>query len=412
VSNKMVITVSDVDGIKQFNAPKSIKTILLFLLLLLILSIMGTFFYIKTLNDKVNHLEVLDKGTGIHLENNMANKKLLDKKEMELAEVVKQLKSEKSKYEKLRVTQLAQHQKTELTESSTSIKQNAALQKMEKEKNEAQKRFTKEKQALEDSYVQKIEALQVKLKMKNSVVSHKVVPVVQSEDIILLKKRHLKEKAALENSYTLKIQEIVIGKNRILSEKRHLLEEKLEGDKLLRELTIEIKKVEKELEEEIKIKEDLKKQLSLKKKAKREKLAHEKVRSIRLAKGKVKREKLLEKIAKAKLGKRYVWGAVGPGTFDCSGFTSYVYKKVGVNIPRTSRVQSKYGKFIKRGHLKKGDLIFFDTSRGKKGFVNHVGIYLGNNKFIHASSAKKRVVITSLAKPFYSSRYKCARRVN
>jgi cell wall-associated NlpC family hydrolase len=116
-------------------------------------------------------------------------------------------------------------------------------------------------------------------------------------------------------------------------------------------------------------------------------------------------------VAKTKLGKKYVWGATGTkGTFDCSGFTKYCYKKNGIDIPRTSIMQSKYGKFVKRADLQKGDLIFFDTSRGRKGYVNHVGIYLGDNKFIHASSAKKKVVITSLGKAFYSQRYMGARR--
>ncbi|MFT7880564.1 MAG: LysM peptidoglycan-binding domain-containing protein [Sulfurimonas sp.] len=116
-------------------------------------------------------------------------------------------------------------------------------------------------------------------------------------------------------------------------------------------------------------------------------------------------------VAKTKLGNRYVWGATGKkGTFDCSGFTKYCYKKNGIDIPRTSIMQSKYGKFIKRSELQKGDLIFFDTSRGRKGYVNHVGIYLGDNKFIHASSARKKVVITSLGKAFYSQRYMGARR--
>ena len=115
-------------------------------------------------------------------------------------------------------------------------------------------------------------------------------------------------------------------------------------------------------------------------------------------------------IAKMKLGRKYVWGAVGrKGTFDCSGFTSYVYKKKGIHIPRTSFNQSKYGKFIPKANLKKGDLIFFDTSRKKKGYVNHVGIYMGNGKFIHASSAKKKVVITKLSN-FYAQRYRGARR--
>ena len=114
--------------------------------------------------------------------------------------------------------------------------------------------------------------------------------------------------------------------------------------------------------------------------------------------------------AKKKLGKRYVWGASGTkNTYDCSSFTKYVYRKNGISIPRTSINQSKHGKYVKRSDLKKGDLIFFDTSKRRKGYVNHVGIYLGNNKFIHASSAKKKVVVSSLSK-FYGKRYKGARR--
>ena len=116
-------------------------------------------------------------------------------------------------------------------------------------------------------------------------------------------------------------------------------------------------------------------------------------------------------LAKTKLGKKYVWGASGyKNTYDCSSFTKFVYRNVGIDIPRTSIRQSKFGKFVKRSELKKGDLIFFDTSKKRKGYVNHVGIYLGDNKFIHASSAKKKVVITSLDKQFYSNRYVGARR--
>jgi LysM repeat protein len=115
--------------------------------------------------------------------------------------------------------------------------------------------------------------------------------------------------------------------------------------------------------------------------------------------------------AKKQLGKRYVWGAQGPYCFDCSGFTSYVCKKSGVKLPRRSIEQSKVGKRVSRKELKPGDLVFFDTSRRRRGYVNHVGIYLGNNKFIHASSAKRRVVIASLDKPFYKSRFKWGRRI-
>lgn len=117
------------------------------------------------------------------------------------------------------------------------------------------------------------------------------------------------------------------------------------------------------------------------------------------------------KLAKKKLGKRYVWGAVGQkNTFDCSGFTKYVYEKNGIKIPRTSLRQSKFGKPVSRKELRKGDLVFFDTSKRRRGYVNHVGIYIGDNKFIHASSAKKKVVITSLNKAFYRQRFKGARR--
>ena len=116
-------------------------------------------------------------------------------------------------------------------------------------------------------------------------------------------------------------------------------------------------------------------------------------------------------LAKTKLGKKYVWGASGnKNTYDCSSFVKYVYKKQGIELPRTSIMQSKVGKYVKRDELQKGDLIFFDTSKKRKGYVNHVGIYLGDNKFIHASSAKKKVVITSLEKNFYSNRYNGARR--
>ena len=119
------------------------------------------------------------------------------------------------------------------------------------------------------------------------------------------------------------------------------------------------------------------------------------------------------RIAKRYLGKRYVWGAEGPNSFDCSGFTQYVMKKSkGIKIPRVSRRQAYYGKYVSMKNLKPGDLIFFDTSRRRRGYVNHVGIYIGNNKFIHASSARHRVVITSLNRPFYRARFKWGRRIN
>ncbi len=117
--------------------------------------------------------------------------------------------------------------------------------------------------------------------------------------------------------------------------------------------------------------------------------------------------------AKRFLGSRYVWGASRPGAFDCSGFTQYVMRHAkGRSIPRVSRRQAYYGRYVSRRNLRAGDLVFFDTSRRRRGYVNHVGIYIGNGKFIHASSGKHRVVITSLNKPFYRQRFMWGRRIN
>ncbi|MDQ7085537.1 MAG: C40 family peptidase [Sulfurovum sp.] len=125
------------------------------------------------------------------------------------------------------------------------------------------------------------------------------------------------------------------------------------------ELTNEISDIEKSLKKEIQLKHKLQDKLSLKIKREREKTKKEKAQKKRISQQKITREKRLETIAKAKLGKRYVWGAVGPRTFDCSGFTSYSYKKMGIAIPRTSIRQAEYGEYIKRDSLSAGDLIFF-----------------------------------------------------
>ncbi len=117
------------------------------------------------------------------------------------------------------------------------------------------------------------------------------------------------------------------------------------------------------------------------------------------------------KEARKHLGKKYVWAANGPKTFDCSGFTCYVSKKNGVRLPRTSIRQAEVGKKVTRTQLKPGDLIFFDTSKERKGFVNHVGIYIGGGNFIHASSGANKVVISSLNQSFYKQRFMWGRRI-
>jgi len=116
--------------------------------------------------------------------------------------------------------------------------------------------------------------------------------------------------------------------------------------------------------------------------------------------------------AKSLLGIKYVWGATGPYTYDCSGFTQKVYRDAGINIPRVSRDQARVGQYIPFNALRRGDMVFFDTHKRRSGKVTHVGIYLGNNNFIHASSAAKKVVIFNFdEKPYYKKRFLWGRRV-
>jgi cell wall-associated NlpC family hydrolase len=115
------------------------------------------------------------------------------------------------------------------------------------------------------------------------------------------------------------------------------------------------------------------------------------------------------KTAKKYIGKRYVYGANSKRAVDCSSFVQQVYKKYKKKLPRTSRQQARVGKPIPKHKLKPGDLVFFSSKKTRG--VAHVGIYIGNNKFIHASSAAKKVTITSLSKKYYREHFKGARRV-
>lgn len=109
------------------------------------------------------------------------------------------------------------------------------------------------------------------------------------------------------------------------------------------------------------------------------------------------------------LGVPYKWGAASGKAFDCSGFTLYVMKKFNVNLERTASSQFNSGAKVDRDNLQAGDLVFFTTY--KKG-PSHVGMYIGDNKFIHASSGVDQVTITDLDTNYYKKRYLGARRYN
>jgi len=113
-------------------------------------------------------------------------------------------------------------------------------------------------------------------------------------------------------------------------------------------------------------------------------------------------------LAFSQIGTLYRPGGTEPATgFDCSGFTTWVYSKLGVNLPRSSREQFQEGKVIAKSQLRKGDLVFF----GNKHRITHVGIYLEDNKFIHSSSSGDTVKISSLDDPTWERKYTGARRV-
>lgn len=104
---------------------------------------------------------------------------------------------------------------------------------------------------------------------------------------------------------------------------------------------------------------------------------------------------------KSKLGTPYLWGGTGP-RYDCSGLMMKAYASVGISIPRTSKQQSTFGKSVSKSNLQIGDLVFFGSP------VHHVGMYCGNNQYIHAPKTSDVVKISSLSG---RKDYTCARRV-
>lgn len=107
---------------------------------------------------------------------------------------------------------------------------------------------------------------------------------------------------------------------------------------------------------------------------------------------------------------RYRRAGRDPSTgFDCSGFTHYVYNQTfGVELPYDAPSQYRDGEKIAREEMKVGDLVFFQV----RGHITHVGLYMGNGRFIHSPSPGKRVRIDELANPYWAKRWAGARRVN
>ena len=113
-------------------------------------------------------------------------------------------------------------------------------------------------------------------------------------------------------------------------------------------------------------------------------------------------------VAKAKqyIGSRYVYGGSTPSGFDCSGFTSYVYKQFGVALNRTAAGQFGNGVAVSKSQLQSGDLVMF----GRSG-INHVGIYIGGGQMVHAANPSRGVTIDTINSGYYANNYVGARRV-
>jgi cell wall-associated NlpC family hydrolase len=117
--------------------------------------------------------------------------------------------------------------------------------------------------------------------------------------------------------------------------------------------------------------------------------------------------KRLKKSAFSFLGTRYRFGGNSRNGLDCSSFVQHVFRELDIDLPRTAREQFWTGEPVTSYDLQKGDLVFFRTYAS---FPSHVGIYLGENKMIHASSRDRKVVISSMNTPYYRSRFIGAKR--
>jgi hypothetical protein len=115
-------------------------------------------------------------------------------------------------------------------------------------------------------------------------------------------------------------------------------------------------------------------------------------------------------VAAGLIGKPYVWGAEGPRAFDCSGLTQYVFREVGIELPRRAISQSRIGDAAGR-RLRRGDLVFFSTD-DRRSLVTHVGIYEGGGIMINASKRHGSVRRDSLSEEYWIDRFMFARRLD
>lgn len=116
-------------------------------------------------------------------------------------------------------------------------------------------------------------------------------------------------------------------------------------------------------------------------------------------------------LALSYVGYPYVYGGSSPKGFDCSGFTSYIYKQFGISLNRTCSGQLDNGTPVSMSELLPGDLVIFKKYANSNKRASHVGLYIGNGQFVHASTAKVGVIVSSLSDAYYTTGFVGGRRV-
>lgn len=315
----MIVTISNVNGIKQYNVPDNIKKIIIMILVLVLLIIGGLSFYVATLHSKISKLE----------HNNRAKKSLVRKQEP--------------------------------TNTKKHLQANVERQK-------EKKKIVKEAQ----------------LKSEQLARREKMARLKQEEELE-------KEKALLK-----KREEVKLKERKLEEEKRSRLARKAREEKLAK---LQKEKLQKEKLEKLK---QAKTTIARKEK------------EIKAQKKRKEEEKKIKLVLVKKGDKRSSnpdLGTLEIKTFGCLGLSSYMYTEGKKNTSTKFHEQSKCGKSVKRKYLKPGDLLFFYASKPEKGTIGHMGVYIGNNMFIHTNPTSKRSVITSLNDKAYKKRYMWARRV-
>lgn len=117
----------------------------------------------------------------------------------------------------------------------------------------------------------------------------------------------------------------------------------------------------------------------------------------------------VSEFAKQYIGYSYVYGGSGPTSFDCSGFTMYVFKQFGINLPHNAVTQSNYGAYVSKENLVPGDLVIFNNYANTS--IGHAGIYIGNGRIVHAANSNRGVTTDTILSGYYDIRFVEGRRL-